>query len=82
MRPLQSCLLCVLQDRGAFHTDKLHATEKLRREGETLYFDVIADHPTLSAQPLVEHRELPLMKNFEIEGGVPQIANWPVTSQR
>jgi len=56
-----------LQDRGAFHTDKLHVTERLRREGDTLYYEVTAEDPAVLAQPLVEKRVLPLMTNYDIE---------------
>ena len=73
-----------LQDRGAFHTDMLHVVEKLRREGDTLYYDVTADDPTVLAQPLVEHRVLPLMTTYDIEEAPPCIekdrSNIPETS--
>lgn len=73
-----------LQDRGAFHTDKLHVVEKLRREGDNLYYEVTADDPTVLAQPLVEKRVLPLMKTYDIEEAPPCIekdrSNIPETS--
>ena len=56
-----------LQDRGAFHTDKLHVTERLRREGDTLFYEVTAEDPAVLAQPLVEKRVLPLMTTYDIE---------------
>lgn len=74
-----------LQDRGAFHTDKLHVTERLRREVDTLYYEVIAEDPAVLAQPLVEKRVLPLMTNYDIEeaprcierdrGNIPETSN-------
>jgi hypothetical protein len=74
-----------LQDRGAFHTDKLHVTERLRREGDTLFYEVTAEDPAVLAQPLVEKRVLPLMTTYDIEeaprcverdrGNIPETSN-------
>jgi len=73
-----------LQDRGAFHTDKLHVTERLRREGDNLIYEVTAEDPSVLAAPLVEKRTLPLMKDYEIEEAPPCIekdrSNIPETS--
>lgn len=60
-----------LQDRGAFHTAKLHVTERLRREGDTLFYEFTAEDPAVLAQPLVEKRVLPLMTNYDIEEAPP-----------
>jgi hypothetical protein len=58
---------------GSFHTDKLHVTERLRREGDTLYYEFAAEDPSVLAEPFVEKRVLPLMKDYEIEEAPPCI---------
>jgi hypothetical protein len=41
-------------DRGGyFHTDNMHVTEKLRREGNTLHYQVTIDDPGVLLQPWV-----------------------------
>lgn len=60
-----------LQDKGAFHTGKLHVVERLRREGDTLYYEVTSEDSAVLAQPLVEKRVLHLMKDYEIEEAPP-----------
>jgi hypothetical protein len=41
-------------DRGGyFHSDKMRVVERLRREGNTLYYDVTVEDPEVLAQPWV-----------------------------
>jgi len=42
--------------------------ERLRREGDTLHYDVTVEDPVVFAQPWVQpSRPLKLMKDYEIE---------------
>ena len=56
-----------LSDNGAFHTDKTHVVERLRREGDTLQYDVTVEDPVLAQPWKLNHRALPLMKTYDIE---------------
>ena len=73
-----------LQDRGAFHTAKLHVIERIQRKGDTLLYEVTAEDPAVLAQPLVEKRTLSLMTTYDIEEAPPCIekdrSNIPETS--
>jgi hypothetical protein len=40
-----------LTDNGAFHTTDLHVTERLRRVGDGLEYQVVADDPSVLAEP-------------------------------
>jgi hypothetical protein len=40
-----------LIDDGAFHTDKLVVTERFRRVGDTLQYEVVSDDPSVLAEP-------------------------------
>ena len=57
-----------LSDNGLFHSDKTHVVERLRREGDTLHYDVTVDDPVVLAEPWKQRsRDLKLMKDYEIE---------------
>jgi hypothetical protein len=57
-----------LSDHGLFHSDKTRVIERLRREGDTLHYDVTVEDPAVLAQPWVmPSRPLKLMKDYEIE---------------
>jgi len=56
-----------LTDNGAFHSDKTHVVERLRREGDTLHYDVTVEDPVLAQPWKVNPRTLPLMKTYDIE---------------
>jgi hypothetical protein len=49
-----------LADNGFFHTAKLHVTEKLRRVGDTIEYEMTADDPAVLAKPWVISRTLTL----------------------
>jgi len=57
-----------LSDNGLFHSDKTHVIERLRREGDTLHYDVTVEDPVVFSEPWKQRsRELKLMKDYEIE---------------
>ena len=57
-----------LSDNGLFHSDKTHVVERLRREGDTLHYDVTVEDPVVLAEPWKQRpRDLKLMKDYEIE---------------
>jgi hypothetical protein len=57
-----------LSDNGLFHSDKTHVIERLRREGNTLHYDVTVEDPVVLAEPWKQRsRDLTMMKNYEIE---------------
>jgi hypothetical protein len=57
-----------LSDNGLFHSDKTHVIERLRREGDTLHYDVTVEDPVVFAEPWkLRSRDLKLMKDYEIE---------------
>jgi len=57
-----------LSDNGLFHSDKTHVIERLRREGDTLHYDVTVEDPVVCAEPWDQRsRDLKLMKDYEIE---------------
>jgi len=57
-----------LSDNGLFHSDKTHVVERLRREGNTLHYDVTVEDPVVLSEPWKQRpRDLTLMKNYEIE---------------
>jgi len=57
-----------LSDNGLFHSDKTHVIERLRREGDTLHYDVTVEDPVVFAEPWNQRsRDLKLMKDYEIE---------------
>ncbi len=58
-----------LGDPGWFHTEALHVTEKLSREGDVLHYDVTVEDPNVLAKPwTVPTRNLKLSKE-QIEEG-------------
>ena len=53
-----------LEKGGYFHSDKMRATERFRREGNTLHYEVTIEDPEVLAQPwVVTPRQLPLNTN-------------------
>jgi hypothetical protein len=57
-----------LSDNGLFHSDKTHVIERLRREGDTLHYEVTVEDPAVFAEPWKQRpRDLKLMKDYEIE---------------
>jgi len=57
-----------LSDNGLFHSDKTHVVERLRREGDTLHYDVTVEDPVVFSEPWKQRsRDLKLMKDYEIE---------------
>lgn len=57
-----------LSDNGLFHSDKTHVIERLRREGDTLHYDVTVEDPVVLSEPWKQRsRDLKLMKDYEIE---------------
>jgi hypothetical protein len=57
-----------LSDNGLFHSDKTHVIERLRREGDTLHYDVTVEDPVVFTEPWKQRsRDLKLMKDYEIE---------------
>lgn len=57
-----------LSDNGLFHSDKTHVVERLRREGDTLHYEVTVEDPVVFAEPWKQRpRDLKLMKDYEIE---------------
>jgi hypothetical protein len=57
-----------LSDNGMFHSDKTHVIERLRREGDTLHYDVTVEDPVVFTEPWKQRsRDLKLMKDYEIE---------------
>ena len=57
-----------LSDNGLFHSDKTHVVERLRREGDTMHYDVTVEDPVVLAEPWKQRsRDLKLMKDYEIE---------------
>jgi len=57
-----------LSDNGLFHSDKTHVIERLRREGDTLHYEVTVEDPVVFAEPWKQRpRDLKLMKDYEIE---------------
>jgi hypothetical protein len=57
-----------LSDNGLFHSDKTHVIERLRREGDTLHYDVTVEDPVVFTAPWKQRsRDLKLMKDYEIE---------------
>ena len=57
-----------LSDNGLFHSDKTHVIERLRREGDTLHYDVTVEDPVVFSEPWKQRsRDLKLMKDYEIE---------------
>jgi hypothetical protein len=57
-----------LSDNGLFHSDKTHVIERLRREGDTMHYDVTVEDPVVLAEPWKQRsRDLKLMKGYEIE---------------
>jgi hypothetical protein len=57
-----------LSDNGLFHSDKTHVIERLRREGDTLHYDVTVEDPVVFVEPWKQRsRDLKLMKDYEIE---------------
>jgi hypothetical protein len=49
-----------LDDNGLFHSDKLHVTERLRRVGETIQYQMTAEDPVVLQKPWTLSRTLTL----------------------
>ena len=56
-----------LTDNGAFHSDKTHVVERLRREGDVLHYEVTVDDPVLAEPWKVNPRDMKLMTTYDIE---------------
>ena len=56
-----------LTDNGAFHSDKTHVVERLRREGDALRYEVTVEDPVLAEPWKLKPRDLKLMSNYDIE---------------
>jgi hypothetical protein len=57
-----------LSDNGLFHSDKTHVIERLRREGDTLHYDVTVEDPVVLSEPWKQRsRDLKMMKDYDIE---------------
>ena len=57
-----------LTDNGAFHSDKTHVVERLRRTGDSLHYEVTIEDPAVFAEPWVQKpRDLKLMTTYDIE---------------
>jgi len=57
-----------LTDNGAFHSDKTHVVERLRRDGDSLHYEVTVEDPVVLAEPWVQRpRDLKRMTNYDIE---------------
>ena len=57
-----------LTDNGAFHSDKTHVVERLRRTGDSLHYEVTVEDPAVFAEPWIQKpRDLKLMTNYDIE---------------
>ncbi len=57
---------------GFFHSDKMHIVERLRREGDVLFYDLTLEDPEVLAEPLVfPTRALRRQANAAPGGGIP-----------
>ena len=57
-----------LTDNGAFHSDKTHVIERIRRDGDTLHYEATVEDPVVLAEPWkVNGRVLPRLTTYEIE---------------
>ena len=57
-----------LADNGLFHSDQLRVTERLRRTGNTMTWDVTVDDPVVLVEPwTMTPRTLTLLTDLEIE---------------
>lgn len=52
-----------LDDNGLFHSNKLHVTEKLRRVGETIQYQMTAEDPEVLQKPWTIKRTLTLQQD-------------------
>lgn len=61
-----------LADNGLFHSADLHVTERLRRQGDALSWEVTVDDPTVLVEPWkMTPRTVKLMTDTEIEEAAP-----------
>jgi hypothetical protein len=49
-----------LDDNGLFHSNKLHVTERLKRVGDTIQYQMTADDPEVLQKPWTISRTLTL----------------------
>ncbi|HXP88959.1 MAG TPA: hypothetical protein VN841_29835 [Bryobacteraceae bacterium] len=52
-----------LEDNGMFHSNKLHVTEKLRRVGDTIQYQMTAEDPEVLQKPWTISRTLTLQRD-------------------
>ena len=52
-----------LDDNGLFHSNKLHVTERLRRVGDTIQYQMTADDPEVLQKPWTINRTLTLQSD-------------------
>jgi len=62
-----------LTDDGSFHTDKLRVTERFRRVGDTIEYQVVADDPAVLAEPWKLRPRTLKLTNVELLEPVPCI---------
>jgi hypothetical protein len=55
---------------GYFHTDKMHIVEKLRREGDAIFYDLTLEDPDVLVEPLVMPTRI-LRRQAGAGGGIP-----------
>lgn len=60
-----------LADDGAFHSDKLHVVERLKRVGNTIELDVLVEDPEVLAEPWRMQRRVLELSNAELPPPVP-----------
>jgi hypothetical protein len=55
---------------GYFHTDKMHIVERLRREGDAIFYDLTLEDPDVLVEPLVMPTRI-LRRQAGAGGGIP-----------
>jgi len=53
-----------LEDNGMFHSNKLHVTERLRRVGDTIQYQMSAEDPEVLQKPWTISRTLTLQRDM------------------
>ena len=66
---------------GYFHTDKMHIVEKLRREGDAIFYDLTLEDPDVLVEPLVMPTRI-LRRQAAAGGGVSERGNCETTFER
>lgn len=56
-----------LADNGAFHSDQTHVVERLRRDGDSLHYEVRTEDPYLAEPYIIKDRVLKRMTDYDIE---------------